>query len=478
MPFRTALLAVLVVHAHAEIAAPDREKMLSTMDGRASQYGELSRQIWEYAEVGYKEQKSSALLKTELQKAGFRVRDNIGGAPTAFVAEWGSGKPVIGIMGEYDALPGLSQENKPERKALMAGAAGHGCGHNLLGTAAAFAAITVKEWLADKKLPGTIRFYGTPAEEGGGGKIYMIRAGVFKDVDATLTWHPGSSNQTGLDSSLANISGKFRFYGKAAHAAGSPQSGRSALDGLLLMNHAVELLREHVPDSTRIHYIVTNGGAAPNVVPDFSEGYFYARSPNMPVLDNVWERIVKCAQACALATETRMEAELVNSVYNVLPNEPLARVFHKHMRALGGVKYTPEERAFAETLRKSFPAEGNLGSEEIILPFSTERSGGGSTDVGDVSWAVPTAQFRIATAVPGTPGHSWQNVACSGSTIGRKGMVIAAKVLALSTADLFTTPQLLIEARRDFDRRRGGHEYRSRVPADQKPPLKYRDNPE
>jgi aminobenzoyl-glutamate utilization protein B len=196
------------------------------------------------------------------------------------------------------------------------------------------------------------------------------------------------------------------------------------------------------------------------------------------VLDNVWERIVKCAQAGALATETRMEAELVNSVYNVLPNEPLARVFHKHMRALGGVKYTPEERAFAETLRKSFPAEGNLGSEEIILPFSTERSGGGSTDVGDVSWAVPTAQFRIATAVPGTPGHSWQNVACSGSTIGRKGMVIAAKVLALSTADLFTTPQLLIEARRDFDRRRGGHEYRSRVPADQKPPLKYRDNPE
>lgn len=473
------LLATLVsIHAHAEIAAPDREKMLSTMDAKASRYGEISRQIWEYAEVGYKEQKSSALLKSELQKAGFRVRDNIGGAPTAFVAEWGSGKPVIGIMGEYDALPGLSQDLKPERKALVNGAAGHGCGHNLLGTAAAFAAITVKEWLAEKKLSGTIRFYGTPAEEGGGGKIYMIRAGVFKDVDATLTWHPGSTNQTGLGSSLANISGKFRFYGKAAHAAASPQSGRSALDALLLTNHAVEMLREHVPDSTRIHYIITKGGAAPNVVPDFTEGYFYARSPNMVILDNVWDRIVKCAQAGALATETRMEPELTNSVYNVLPNEPLARVFYKHMRALGGVKYTPEERAFAETLRKSFMTDERLGLEEMILPFESERAGMGSTDVGDVSWAVPTAQFRIATAVPGTPGHSWQNVACAGTTIGRKGMVIAAKVLALSTADLFTSPQVLAEARKDFDRRRGGHEYRSRVPADQKPPLNYRDNPE
>jgi len=472
------LLLLLLVSASAEIAPSDRDKMIATMDGRASHYGEISRQIWEYAEVGYKEQKSSALLKSELQKAGFRVRDNIAGAPTAFVAEWGSGKPVIGIMGEYDALPGLSQDLRPDRKALINGAPGHGCGHNLLGTAAAFAAITVKEWLADKKLAGTIRFYGTPAEEGGAGKIYMIRAGVFKDVDVALTWHPGSTNQTGLGSSLANISGKFRFYGKAAHAAASPQAGRSALDALLLTNHAVEMLREHVPDTTRIHYIITKGGAAPNVVPDFTEGYFYARSPSMVVLDNVWDRIVKCGQAGALATETRLETELISSVYNVLPNEPLARVFHKHMRAIGGVKYTAEERAFAESLRKSFLSEERLGMEEVILPFEAERAGMGSTDVGDVSWAVPTAQFRIATAVPGTPGHSWQNVACAGTSIGRKGMVIAAKVLALSTADLFTTPQILADAKKDFDRRRGGHEYRSRIPADQKPPLNYRDNPE
>ncbi len=479
MSLRAFAAISLAASLHAEIAPPDRDRMLEAMNTRASHFGEISRQIWEFAELGYKEQRSSTLLRTELQKAGFRIQDNIGGMPTAFTAEWGSGKPVIGILGEYDALPGLSQDIAPERKPLINGGSGHGCGHNLFGTASAFAAIAVKQWMEEKKIPGTLRFYGSPAEEGGGGKIYMIRAGAFRDVDAVLDWHPGSANSTGLGSSLANISGKFRFYGKAAHAAANPQLGRSALDALLLMSHGVELLREHVPTTTRIHYIITKGGAAPNVVPDFTEGYFYARSPSMPVLDNVWERIVKCGQAGALATETRLEAELVNSVYNKLPNEPISRVFHKHMQTLGGVQYNQEERLFAETLRKSFqPDEGaELGSEARVLPFEAERASPGSTDVSDVSWVVPTASFRTATFVPGAPGHSWQNVACAGSSIGRKGMVLAAKILALSAADLFTTPQALVDARKDFDKRRAGHEYRSRVPADQKPPLNYRDTP-
>jgi aminobenzoyl-glutamate utilization protein B len=479
--FKTVLLfSAFVIHALAEISPADRDSMLQKMDARASHFGEISRQIWEFAEVGYKEHKSSALLQEELRKAGFRIETNIGGAPTAFVAEWGSGKPVIGILGEFDALPGLSQEISPERKPLITGAPGHGCGHNLFGAGSAFAAIAVKQWLSERKVPGTIRFYGTPAEEGGAGKVYMIRAGAFKDVDAVLDWHPGTDNSASLPANLANISGKFRFHGRSSHASGAPHAGRSALDALLLMNHAVELLREHVPSTTRIHYIITKGGAAPNVVPDFTEGYFYARSPEMPVLDDVWGRIVKCAEAGALATDTRMEQELTSSVYNYLGNEPLNRTMLRHMQSLGGIRYNEEEQRFAEALRKSFPAESRSASNsnELIRPFERPTSGGGSTDASDVSWNVPTGVFRVATAVPGTPGHSWQNVACAGSSIGRKGMTLAAKILALTAADLFTTTGLLEEARRDFEKRRSGYVYRSRLPEGRKPPLNYRDVPE
>jgi aminobenzoyl-glutamate utilization protein B len=327
------------------------------------------------------------------------------------------------------------------------------------------------------KLPGTIRFLGTPAEEGGGGKIYMIRAGAFRDADIALTWHPGDRNQAGLQSSLANISGKFRFHGLAAHAAAAPEAGRSALDGLLLMNHCTELLREHVPQETRIHYIITAGGDAPNVVPAFAEGFYYARQPNMPILDNVWGRIQKCADAGALGTETKVEMELINSVYNILPNDTLAALFERNLRRVGGIKYTPEEQAFAQELAKSFNREKvlPLGSQEQVQPLGGEGSGGGSTDVADVSWVLPTAQFTTATFVPGTPGHSWQSTACAGSSIGRKGMMAAAKVLALTAIDLVTDPKLIDAAKASFEKRRAGFTYRSRLPADAKPPLTYRD---
>lgn len=476
------MLLCLYLTAAALMAqtTPDRAALLSAIEQRASHYGELSRQIWEFAEVGYKETRSAALLKDELRKSGFRITDAVGGIPTAFTAEWGSGKPVISILGEYDALPGLSQANIPEKKALTTGGPGHGCGHNLLGTASALAAVAVKEWLQKTGRAGTVRFHGTPAEEGGGGKIYMIRAGAFSGSDVALSWHPGSENRTGLGSSLANINAKFRFHGRASHASAAPQEGRSALDALLLMSHAVELLREHVPDSTRIHYIVTKGGSAPNVVPEFAEGYFYARSPSMVTLENVWDRIIKCAQAGALATETRMEMELVNSVYNILPNEPLARVLQRNLDAVGGVKYSGGEESFARLLLKTtgMQASAQLGSEQKILPFEKEgKAGGGSTDLGDVSWILPTHEFTAATYVAGTPAHSWQSAACAGMSIGRKGMLVAAKVLALSAADLYTQPALIRDARQDFEKRRGGHTYKSRVPEGQKPPLNYRDNP-
>ena len=458
-------------------AIPDeRDEMLRKMDEKAPYYGKLSRQIWEYAEVGYKEMRSSQLLKSELAAAGFQIQDKIGDIPTAFSATYGEGKPVIGILGEYDALPGLSQDSMPEKKPINTGAPGHGCGHNLFGVASAFAAIALKDYLIQKKIPGTIRFYGTPAEEGGAGKVFMARAGAFDDCDVMIAWHPGDVNRAGTQSSLANINAKFRFYGAAAHAAASPEKGRSALDAVMLMTHAVDMLREHVPQTTRIHYIITKGGDAPNIVPEFAEVYLYARHPEMPVLDGIWSRLIKCAEAGALGTETRMEMEIVGSVFNLLPNGPLAEMFDRNLRRVGGVNYTSEEQSFAEKLRQTFPLQGvlPLGSQMEIHAMES-GVGSASTDVGDVSWITPTSEFTTATYVPGTPGHSWQAVACAGSDIGRKGMVVAAKTLALSGIDLLNDPKLVAAARDDFNKRRAGFDYRSRIPANQRPPLNYRD---
>ncbi len=305
-------------------------------------------------EVGYKETKSSALLRDELKAAGFRIDEGVAGMPTGFVATWGSGKPVIGIMGEFDALPGLSQETVPEQKARVSGAPGHGCGHNLLGVASLAAALAVKAQLESRKLPGTIRYYGTPAEEGGNGKVYMVRAGLFSDADVVLHWHPNDRNIALRGSTLAVISAKFRFKGIAAHAASAPDRGRSALDAVMVMTHAVDLLREHIPQESRLHYIITKGGVAPNIVPESAEIYMYARHPKITVLDGIWERILKTAEAGALATGTTMEMELVGSTPEVLPNEAMTALFDKNLREVGGVTYTAEERAFAATLQKSF----------------------------------------------------------------------------------------------------------------------------
>jgi aminobenzoyl-glutamate utilization protein B len=299
---------------------------------------------------------------------------------------------------------------------------------------------------------------------------------LFKDVDTVLSWHPADQNGASLKSSLAMISAKFRFYGKPAHASAAPDAGRSALDGLMIMANAIEFLREHVPDSTRIHYIVTNGGSAPNIVPDYAELFLYARHPSMPTLDGIWERVIKCAQAGALASETRMEMELINSSYNTLPNDALAALVDKNMRLVGGVTYTREELAFAETIRKTLPDRTRpIGSQETIEP-PTEGKGEASTDAGDVSWTVPMAQMVAATFVPGVPPHTWQSAACAGMSIGRKGMVVAAKSLVLTAVDLFTDPKQVVAAKASFQKRRAGFEYRSRIPADQKPPLTYRDN--
>jgi aminobenzoyl-glutamate utilization protein B len=467
------LLAVAALSAQAQTV---KHQITSSLDAKFGSYRNIANQIWNYAEVGYQETQSSALLQAELTKAGFRLQTGVAGIPTAFVAEFGSGKPVIGILAEFDALPGLSQSVATERAPIAGRNAGHACGHHLFGTASVAAGIAVKEWLQSSGRAGTIRVYGTPAEEGGGGKIYMVRAGLFRDVDVVLDWHPGSANNASPGTSLANKSGKFRFRGVSAHAAGAPWRGRSALDAVEAMNHMVDMMREHVPDGTRIHYVITRGGEAPNVVPDFAEAYYYVRHRDAKIVNDVWDRVVKAAEGAALGTETTMEQEVVNGVYALLPNETLARVVDANLRAVGGVTYSPEERAFAEriqtTLGDDVPAVTQAGS---VIPFAVDAGGGGgSTDVGDVSWVVPNGRFSAATWVPGTPAHSWQAVAAGGMSIGHKGMLVAAKTLALTAYDLMTDATTVQKARAEFERKRGPNfTYRPLI-GERAPPLDYR----
>lgn len=466
------LLSLVSVSTFAQIS---KDKMIENIGKKEMYYGGIAKQIWNFAEVGYQENKSSALLQETLSKESFKIEKGVAGIPTAFTASFGEGKPVIGIMGEFDALPGLSQDSTADQKSI-GGIAGHACGHHLFGTASAAAAIAVKEYMKANNIKGTLRFYGTPAEEGGSGKVYMVRDGLFNDVDAVIHWHPGASNSASFGTSLANKSGKFRFYGVSAHAAASPEKGRSALDGVEAMDNMVNMLREHVPSDTRIHYVITNGGKAPNVVPDFAEVYYYARSPRRTDVMDVWSRIEKAAKGAAMGTDTRVEWELTGGTYELLPNETLAKTMHANLTKVGGMTYTSEEKAFAEKISKALGAETLKYQDATnIKPLVGERSGaGGSTDVGDVSWTVPTVGLTTATWVPGTPAHSWQAVAAGGMSIGRKGMVIAAKTLALTATDLFESPQLILDAKAEWEKAKGSNFKYQALVGDRKPALDYR----
>ena len=477
--YRVAFVLLVASRASAQSAQSGSQAMdqvLRVLDAKRDVYADVAKQIWNFAEVGYQEEKSSALLQSQLRAAGFTVKTGVAAIPTAFVASWGSGKPIIGIVGEFDALPGLSQKAVPRRDPVQAGEPGHGCGHHLFGTASTAAAIAVKEWLEANHRSGTLRFYGTPAEEGGAGKVYMVRAGLFDDVDVVVSWHPGDRNDVSPVSTLANISAKFRFHGVSAHAAASPEKARSALDAVEAMDNMVNMMREHVPQETRIHYVITNGGKAPNVVPDFAEVFYYARQPDMRVLDGIWERIVSAAKGAALGTGTTMDMEIIGAVYNVLPNDYLATLQRKNLQRVGGVTYTAEERTFAETIRKTLSEPMlPLGSESQIQQPREEFTSA-STDMGDVSWRVPTVQLSAATWVPGTPAHSWQAVAAGGTSIGAKGMMVAAKTMTLTAIDLFTDPTHIRKAREEFEKKRGANfVYKSRLDRD-KPALDYRKN--
>jgi len=457
----------------------EKEKIIASIQGKEANYARIAHQIWNYAEPGYLEVKSSALLQEELKNAGFDVKAGVVDIPTAFVASYGSGEPVIGILAEYDALPGLSNVDEPEQKALVGGAAGHGCGHNLFGTASVAAAIAVKDWLKSSGTKGTIRLYGCPAEEGGSGKVYMVRAGLFNDVNAVLHWHPGNENSAGITPWLANKNAKFRFYGVASHASAAPEKGRSALDAVEAMDNMVNMMREHIPSDTRIHYVITHGGEAPNVVPAFAEVYYYVRNPQMQTVKEIWERVVKAAEGAALGTGTRMDYEVIGGVYNMLPNLTLSKVMDNNLQIVKGFTYTEQEKQFAEKLQATFIGNSKpipfAEATASIKPFSVStEAGGASSDVGDVSWTVPTAGIITATFVPGSSGHSWQNVAAAGTSIGTKGMMVAAKTIALSAYDLFKNPELVKKANAELADKRGADFKYDAMLGNRKPALDYR----
>lgn len=474
--FTLLLLGLLPVLPAQTTDKMNKEAVMQMLDERKEEFADIAHQIWEWAELGYQEEQSSGLLQQTMEAAGFTVEAGIADIPTAFVASYGSGKPVIGIMAEFDALPGVSQDAVPYRKEREDCTAGHACGHHLFGAGSSAAAIAVKNWMEEYDIPGTIRLYGTPAEEGGAGKVYMVRAGVFDDVDAMLHWHPASGNSADARSSLANKSAKFRFYGAASHAAVAPERGRSALDAVEAMNYMVNLMREHVPMESRIHYVITRGGEAPNVVPEFAEVFYYTRHAEMAEARRIFDRVVEAAKGAAMGTGTRMEYEVIHGVFNLLPNEVLSRRMHANLEMVGGVTYTAEEEAFAKKIMESYPDKKvSVDIAQMIDPFDVvERGGGGSTDVGDVSWVVPTAGMGAATWVPGTAPHSWQAVAAGGMSIGHKGMTVAAKTLALTAMDLFNNPDICDQAQAELNRRRGANfEYQALL-GDRKPPLDYR----
>ncbi len=441
---------------------------------------ETSDKIWELAEVGLQEHGSAKLLEKLLLDNGFAVESGVSGMPSAFIGSWGQGRPVIGFLGEYDALPGLSQQRlSATKQPLEEGAPGHGCGHNLLGTAALASAIAVKHALLASGMQGTVKYFGCPAEELLTGKAYMAKDGHFDGLDIAITWHPGSLNAVRMGTSNAMNSAKFKFFGVTAHAAGNPHMGRSALDACILMDVGVNYMREHIIQDARVHSVITDGGGEPNVVPAHAEIWYYVRAPKRRQVDDIYARVVKMAEAAAAMTETSYEIEFLTGCAEYIRVNALAQVFDKALRDAGPPRFTDEEKAYARELAKSFP-KGSRDEvpasvkaadlhEEIIEPLT--RHGHGSSDVGDVSYVTPTVEISTACNVIGTPGHSWQYTATTGMSIGHKGMVCAARAMALGALRLFSEPRLVESARGEWEEIIRQNPYNNPIPKEQMPRL-------
>jgi aminobenzoyl-glutamate utilization protein B len=456
--------------------APIQQEMLHNLDALQPDLVAVNQDIWTYAELGLQEYRSAARLAGVLKKAGFRVHEGVSDMPTAFVAEYGSGKPVIGILAEYDALPELSQDITAERRPVASRNAGHGCGHSALGTAAVGAALAVKEVYDKHHLRGTVRVYGTPAEETVIGKVFMTLDGQFNDLDVCLHWHPGTKNQISYMSTKAVISAKFTFTGLASHASSSPEKGRSALDGVELMNVGVNYMREHVKETSRIHYVITNGGAQPNVVPATAQVWYFVRGNTHEDTEYLYDWVRDIADGAAKMTRTKVQVHVDTDCHEIIPNLPLSKLIARNFQRVGPPRFTPADLAFAHQLQE--PLRTGFGLKETkplhdsieALPEKPYPAEGGSTDVGDISWHVPTGGLTTVCFAAGSPGHSWQNVAAIGSPIGHKGMLVAAKVLALSTVELLQDGHALEEAKADFQERLKSRKYTTKIPKGQKAP--------
>jgi aminobenzoyl-glutamate utilization protein B len=449
-----------------------KRNVLDRVDSIEPLIEEMAIKLWDYSELALAETRSADLLVNILDEAGFKIQTNVADMPTAFVATYGAGSPVIGILAEYDALPGVGNQIVPERKPRADGVtSGQGCGHNLFGAASVGGAIALKQLMEKEGLTGTIKLFGTPAEETVVGKIYMAKAGVFDGLDAVLEWHPGGTNAVRNQTGRAMNSFEVEFFGQAAHGAADPWNGRSALDAVEMMNYGVNMMREHVRPTARMHYVIPRAGDAPNVVPEYARVWYFVRDINRAEVGKYYDRILKIAQGAALATETTHKVHLITGVHEYLLNRPLQEALQKNLELVGAPRYTEAEQEFARTLQRVTGKEEKGFNDKVKpLPDEPGEVRGGSTDVADVSWIVPTAGFSVTTAAEDAPWHSWATTACSGTRAGRKGAVVAAKIIAATGVDLLTNPTLVKEAKAFFMKATGGKPYQSPIPADQKPP--------
>lgn len=464
-------LLMAVCTLSAQKVSKNKLAAIASVDAHEKELIEVSDKIWAAAEIAFQETVSSETLSNYAEANGFKVTRGVAETPTAFIAEYGSGKPIIGILGEFDALPGLSQKATPEKNPLNEGAAGHGCGHNMFGTASLGAAIAIKELMEQGKIKGTIRFYGTPAEEKFFGKLWMARAGLFDDLDVCMDWHPSAETKADVQSSLALVDFTVEFTGQAAHASGDPWNGRSASDALELYTTGINYYREHIKPTVRIHYHIQDGGQVVNVVPDYSRLWVRVRDTKREGMQEVYERVMKMAEGAAIMANVDYKIKLVSGIHEILVNRKGGEAMQKNLEYLGPITYTAEEEAFGKKIQEA-TGKPQVGMDAKINPLeeTLENPGGGSTDVGDVSWIVPTVRMGATVAPKDTPWHSWAVVACGGMSIGHKGMEYAAKALSMTMVDLYENPKLVEEIKAEFKQRKGDYVYKGLVP-DGPPPV-------
>ncbi len=464
------ILATTVSALHAQKLKANKKLVVQSVVDHETELIALSDAIWAHAETAFNEAESSKILADYAEKNGFTVERDVAGMPTAFVATYGSGKPVISILGEFDALPGISQKAQPTKEPLELGAAGHGCGHNLFGTGSLGAAIAIKELIEQGEISGTVKFFGTPAEEKFFGKIWMVEAGLWDDVDVNISWHPSAKNEADVQSSLALVDFKVEFFGQAAHASADPWNGRSASDALELYTTGINYYREHIKPTTRIHYHIQDGGQVVNVVPDYSKIWVRVRDPKRTEMTPVYERVKEMAEGAAIMANVDYKIALISGIYEVLVNRKGGEVMQKNLEILGPITYSAEETAFAKKIQEA-TGKPQIGMDSQIKPLEAtkESPGGGSTDVGDVSWNVPNINLSVTTAPKDTPWHSWAVVACGGMSIGHKGMIYAAKAMSMTMLDLFEDQGLVEDIKTEFRERKGNQQYEAMI--DGPPPV-------